>query len=712
MKVQSLVANTIWYPGWDWQERARVDVTVLLPTFCRAKSGLFERAVRSVLAQRNIYLELIIVDDGSVDGTSALITEFMRSDPRVSYLKHPINIGLPAISEYEAYQYSRGDFIAFAFDDDEFLPDALAELLAAALEKAAKCVYGYVDIHLPDATTQQPAVITNFGRGGSPQTMLHSHNFISNNAVLVHRDVLENVGLYDPHIAIARLCDWDLWCRIAQSYDLVPVDVAVGRIDGPTRGESLGNTYGVELWLANEWMHSPRNEMLRPANFAHYDVLVTPSSLSSEAATAVNAIAESFRSKAWYQSTASAAPASTLNRAFGSIAVLVSSYDIAITLCFDRLPTSLRSRLRVMVYQQWQGTLPEELVGASAIIFVRDLFDMADAIAYAQQLQIPHYYFLDDNLIALAALPEHRAQYCPYSRQTVAAALQSFRGVLVPTVALQRYFLDEKLHHQVFLLSPTEFRELNKPVCNHLATSAPRVKLAFLGVTHRFGTFVNVVVPALCSASTKQAIELHIVGDEKDAQISHLIGVLAPYVATVSLVLMPFNPDLDGLLRHLRNQDIRILLHPGEDHINGKYKTLNVLLNAKQLGAVPILSAVEPYLGLAQLGVAHVVENTEAAWLSALQACIGSPQQLLLKNLNEFCTREFSGAANVLVMEQILASHPPVTTVVRDARYRLAIAAQKAVNRQLQAQLRSRRFIVKRALKMLWEAFLTKLKLR
>jgi hypothetical protein len=711
LKVQSLIAQTIWYPGQDWQERARADVSVLLPTFCRAKSGLFERAVRSVLAQRNIYLELIIIDDGSVDGTSALINEFMLNDPRVSYLKHPVNIGLPAISEYEAYQYSRGDFIAFAFDDDEFLPDALAGLLAAALANAAKCVYGYVDIHLPDATTQQPAVIANFGRDGSPQMMLHSHNFISNNAVLVHRDVLENVGLYDPHIAIARLCDWDLWCRIAQSYDLVPVDVAVGRIDGPTRGESLGNTYGVELWLANEWMHLPRDEKLRPANFAQYDVLATPSSLSSEAASAVDAIANSFRSKAWYKST-STEPSSASNRALGSIAVLVSSYDAAITLCFDRLPVSLRPRLRIMVYQQWQGTLPEELLGASAIIFARDLFGMADAIAYAQQLQIPHYYFLDDNFMASSKLPEYRGQYCAYSPQAVTATLQSFRGVLVTTVALQHYVLEEQLHHQVFVLPPIEFKELNNPVCNHLAAPAPRVKLAFLGVTHRFGAFVNTVVPALGAASKEQAIALYIAGDEKDVQILHLIDALAPYAATFSLVLTPFNSDLDSQLRYLRDQNVRVLLHPGEDHVNGKYKTLNVLLNAKQIGAVPILSAVEPYLGLAQLGVAYVVENTEAAWLSALQTCISSPQQLMLKNLNEFCAREFSGAANVLAMEQILASHPPVTVVVRDARYRLAMAAQKAVNRQLQAQLRSRRFVVKRALKMLWDAFLTKLKLR
>lgn len=666
------------------------------------------RAVRSVLAQRDVNLELIIVDDASVDGTAALVSALMQQDPRVSCLKHSVNIGLPAISEFEAYQKARAEFIAFAFDDDEFLLDALSQLLAAARTNGAKFVYGYVDIHLPDATTQQPAVLRNFGRGGSAQTMLHSHNFISNNAVLVHRDVLEDVGLYDPHIAIARLCDWDLWCRIAQSYELLAVDVAVGRIDGPMRGESLGNTYGIELWLANEWMHLPRNVALRPANFAQYDVLAIPVGLSAESSQAITAIALAFRSKLWNASAVDPINTGTFGSIGGSIAVLVSSYDASITLCFDRLPVLVRARLRVLVYQQWQGTLPEELVGASSIIIARDLFGMDAVIAYAKQVQIPHYYFVDDNLVVLADLTAYQAYYGAYKADAVRAALQSFAGVLVSTTALRSYFLDEKLHHHVAVLPPIEMK---------LSSLSPepqsaQLKLAFIGGTHRGDAMLRYVMPALVALSAAHTFELHLVGDRRMPQIAQIIAALTGHAPKITLVLKPFNYDLDSVLRTLRLRGVSILLHPGEPHINGQFKTLNVLLNAKQIGAVPILSAVEPYLAIRDLGVAHVVENTAAAWLGALQACVASSQQEMLDKLDAFCTREFSGAASEAVMTRILEAHPPVTQVVRDARFRRAMAEQKAVNRQLNAQLLSRRFVVKRAVKMIWDAVLVKLRLR
>lgn len=712
MNVHSLISATTWHPGRCWQDNAPVDISVLLPTFCRAQSGLFIRAVRSVLVQCDVSLELIIVDDASVDGTAALVSALMQQDPRVSCLKHPVNIGLPAISEFEAYQKARGEFIAFAFDDDEFLPDALSQLLAAARTNKAKFVYGYVDIHLPDATTQQPAVLRNFGRGGSAQTMLHSHNFISNNAVLVHCDVLEDIGLYDPHIAIARLCDWDLWCRIAQSYELLAVDVAVGRIDGPMRGESLGNTYGVELWLANEWMHLPRNQALRPANFAQYDVLAAPSALSAESTQTIAAIKLVFQSKLWHPPAVTSIDTGTFGTFQGSIAVLVSSYDASITLCFDRLPVVVRARLRVLVYQQWQGTLPEELVGASAIIIARDLFGLESAIAQAKQLQIPHYYFIDDNLVALAGLSAFQVEYGAFEAEAVRAALQSFAGVLVSTAALQSYFLNEKLHHQVALLPPIELGRGAVGLGRQAATRQEHLKLAFIGGSHRADALARYVVPALVALAVTHTIELYLVGDREAPQLASVIVGLAAHVSRVRVVLKPFNYDLDSVLRELRLQEVSILLHPGEPHINGKFKTLNVLLNAKQIGAVPILSAVEPYLAIRDLGVAHVVENTEAAWLRALQACVASSQQCMLDKLDEFCTREFSGAASEAVMTKILEAHPPVTQVVRDARFRRAMAEQKAINRQINAQLLSRRFVVKRAIKMVWEAVLTKLRLR
>ena len=57
---------------------------------------------------------VIVVDDASVDSTAAVIEEVMRLDGRVSVIRHERNIGLPAVSEYEAFRHARGEFLAFA----------------------------------------------------------------------------------------------------------------------------------------------------------------------------------------------------------------------------------------------------------------------------------------------------------------------------------------------------------------------------------------------------------------------------------------------------------------------------------------------------------------------------------------------------------------------------------------------------------------------
>jgi len=67
----------------------------------------------------------------------------MQADARVSCLTHPENIGLPAISEYEAFICARGDYIAFGFDDFIFDESALAGLVTFPLTSTRCIVHGY-----------------------------------------------------------------------------------------------------------------------------------------------------------------------------------------------------------------------------------------------------------------------------------------------------------------------------------------------------------------------------------------------------------------------------------------------------------------------------------------------------------------------------------------------------------------------------------------
>lgn len=96
-------------------------VSIILPTFNREK--LLKRAVNSVLNQSFKNWELIIVDDGSSDGTFSVINEFQKDHENIRYIKHP-NKKLP-LSLNTGIQASCGEFITFLGSDDEYKPEHL-----------------------------------------------------------------------------------------------------------------------------------------------------------------------------------------------------------------------------------------------------------------------------------------------------------------------------------------------------------------------------------------------------------------------------------------------------------------------------------------------------------------------------------------------------------------------------------------------------------
>lgn len=91
----------------------------------------FDEAVGSVLTQDGCDLELLLVDDGSRDGTAALAQGYVAADPRVRYLAHPggVNRGMSAARNL-GLAHATGDLIAFIDADDRWRPGKLAEQVA------------------------------------------------------------------------------------------------------------------------------------------------------------------------------------------------------------------------------------------------------------------------------------------------------------------------------------------------------------------------------------------------------------------------------------------------------------------------------------------------------------------------------------------------------------------------------------------------------
>ena len=99
-------------------------ISIILCTYNRGH--LIERAIRSVFRQTWKDWELIIVDDGSTDGSGALLSSFARRTPGVRYFRQE-NRG-PASARNVGLRRARGEYVAFLDSDDEYTPGHLARM--------------------------------------------------------------------------------------------------------------------------------------------------------------------------------------------------------------------------------------------------------------------------------------------------------------------------------------------------------------------------------------------------------------------------------------------------------------------------------------------------------------------------------------------------------------------------------------------------------
>jgi len=186
-------------------DRARV--SIVIPTHNRA--GLLRLAIDSALAQTYPQVELIVVDDGSTDGTAAVVAQYGE---RVTYLRQA-NRDVAA-ARNTGVRAASGDYLAFLDDDDLILPDKIErqmQVLAARPEVAlVHCGYDYVDER--GRRVGRTALLPE----GQVLKQLLCRNFIWVGGPLIRRRALDQVGLFDESIP-AISADWELWLRIAMA---------------------------------------------------------------------------------------------------------------------------------------------------------------------------------------------------------------------------------------------------------------------------------------------------------------------------------------------------------------------------------------------------------------------------------------------------------------------------------------------------------------
>ena len=213
------------------------DVAAIVPTHDREK--LLSSTLRSVLWQRDVELEVIVVDDGSSDGTGEAVEGM--GDPRIRLVRNETPHGVCAARNRGAAE-TRASWLAFCDDDDLWAPDKLARQVAAAEASGRAWAYGgavhvaidlrVLSAHLPPSPDRLVARLPswNLMPGGSSN-------------VIVRADAFEASGGWDEDLV--NLADWDLWARLAGAGP--PADVRAPLVGYRIHGGNASGDVGLIL---------------------------------------------------------------------------------------------------------------------------------------------------------------------------------------------------------------------------------------------------------------------------------------------------------------------------------------------------------------------------------------------------------------------------------------------------------------------------------
>ena len=202
-------------------QRGGPTFSVIMPVYNHAQ--WVAQAIESVLEQTVGDWELIVVDDGSTDGTPRVLQEFAARDRRITVLRQD-NAG-PSAARNVALARATGAWLTYLDSDDLWLPDALAHYRQ------------YIESH-PEATflygfrhrlTEDGAVVELPGEFQDRPTgarELFDRMYLSHLCVCYRRELIDQAGAYNP--ALHGCEDYELYLRMSRYCRFEPIGKATG----------------------------------------------------------------------------------------------------------------------------------------------------------------------------------------------------------------------------------------------------------------------------------------------------------------------------------------------------------------------------------------------------------------------------------------------------------------------------------------------------
>jgi glycosyltransferase involved in cell wall biosynthesis len=201
----------------------RPTISVIIPTYNEAT--FLPDAIGSVRAQSWPHLEIIVVDDGSVDDTESVLHKLAGSDLRSI---SQVNSG-PAAARNRGIAEARGEWIAFLDADDFWLPNKLdAQFQEISRHPEAAFCYTDVKVRYPNGMEH------DLQRGITSGTLLLElvrGNLLATPTIVVRRNCFDKIGVFNVELRTGE--DWDLWLRLAARFPSIylPQPLTICRVE-------------------------------------------------------------------------------------------------------------------------------------------------------------------------------------------------------------------------------------------------------------------------------------------------------------------------------------------------------------------------------------------------------------------------------------------------------------------------------------------------
>lgn len=190
-----------------------MQVSVIIPTYNRAKT--LPRAIDSAINQTFDDIEILVIDDGSTDDTTKLVTE---SYPSIKYYKTE-NRGVSA-ARNTGIKTARGKYVALLDSDDEWDKNKISEQIRLlSCSRRPLCHTGEKWIRNGRFVNQMKK---HKKSGGDIFEQCLELCCISPSSALIKKEVFDSIGYFDESLPACE--DYDYWCRLCAHHEVEFID--------------------------------------------------------------------------------------------------------------------------------------------------------------------------------------------------------------------------------------------------------------------------------------------------------------------------------------------------------------------------------------------------------------------------------------------------------------------------------------------------------